>query len=585
MEKTLSSFTFTCPEGATVELLSQKENGGVSLYTFRLSWTKENAQKNETFACRWSVPMLDFMYRWRTCGHLDRHVQPDWGGYSRSMTASEAPVDCYYDGKGLNKYTWALDECAKKVEFKSGALEENGCLVCRFRLATAQFTNLLETTLTLRVDARGDIPMYEALADVAAWWENDCGMKAAHVPADAKAPLYSFWYSFHQNVPEAEVEAECKRAKDLGFDICIVDDGWQTGDNNRGYAFCGDWEPAPEKIKDMAAHVARVHKIGMKYILWLSVPFMGERTKSLEEFKDMMLRVEGGGLRTGVLDPRYRKVREYLLGIYVRALTEWDLDGLKLDFIDMWYDDPRNAPYAPGMDIPVLQDAVDVFMTSVVETLCRIKPEVLLEFRQSYIGPNMRKYGNMFRVGDCPNDYLSNRVGIFDLRLLMRNTAVHSDMLMWHRDEKPETAALQIVSVMFGVLQYSAKLENIPEKTAKMSRFWLAFLKEHRETLLESPLSVYEPHLLYTWAKATSKDECIAAAYAIDKCLVPDDKPTVWLANGCMGSRLLAQLSGTYRVTVFDCYGETVEEKTAAFDGIAALNVPTGGLVKLEKQA
>ena len=25
----------------------------------------------------------------------------------------------------------------------------------------------------------------------------------------------------------------------------IVDDGWQTDDNNRGYAYCGDWAVTP----------------------------------------------------------------------------------------------------------------------------------------------------------------------------------------------------------------------------------------------------------------------------------------------------------------------------------------------------
>ena len=34
------------------------------------------------------------------------------------------------------------------------------------------------------------------------------------------------------------------------------------------------------------------------------------------------------------LDPRYKKVREYLSNLYESAVKEWDLDGLKLDFID-----------------------------------------------------------------------------------------------------------------------------------------------------------------------------------------------------------------------------------------------------------
>ena len=53
----------------------------------------------------------------------------------------------------------------------------------------------------------------------------------------------------------------------------------------------------------------------------------------------------------------------------------------------------------------------------------------MIEFRQSYIGPAIRKYGNIFRAGDCPADILSNRIHTIDLRLTSGSTAVHSDML------------------------------------------------------------------------------------------------------------------------------------------------------------
>lgn len=35
-----------------------------------------------------------------------------------------------------------------------------------------------------------------------------------------------------------------------------------------------------------------------------------------------------------MLDPRYPEVREFLIGIYEKALLDWDLDGFKLDFVD-----------------------------------------------------------------------------------------------------------------------------------------------------------------------------------------------------------------------------------------------------------
>lgn len=222
-------------------------------------------------------------------------------------------------------------------------------------------------------------------------------------------------------------------------------------------------------------------------------------------------------------------------------------------------------------------------MTDVVASLKKIKPDVLLEFRQGYIGPNMRKYGNMFRVGDCPNDYINNRVGVLDLRMHLADSAVHSDMLMWNSDEMPERAAIQMIDVLFGVLQYSARLDKLTPEMKRMSSFWLDFICKHRATLLESRVIPYEPELLYTWAKASSDDECIIAVYSIDKCVKPDDRARIYIANGCEGERVLVDGNGRYSVCTMNCMGEIVENTVKEFDGIGEIKAPIGGLVTLEK--
>ncbi|MBR6790109.1 MAG: alpha-galactosidase [Oscillospiraceae bacterium] len=580
MEQKFFGFTVSgnCP--FTCDVTSAEKNG-TQLYTFSFGW-EDGIADDAAIAVTWEKPMLDYMYCWTPTRGTAHQIRPDWAGEEASMVSRSAPVSCIFDGRSRSKYTWALDECKKLVLCKNGVIEENGNMLIRFTLPLKQYTGAVSAKVTLRIDER-DLSFAEALGDVALWWEKDCGMIPAFVPSTAKDPVYSFWYSFHQNVIASEVEEECRRAKKLGFDICIIDDGWQTDDNNRGYAFCGDWEVCAKKIPDMAAHVKAVHDIGMKYVIWYSVPFVGYNSRHYKDFEGKYLYKED---RHGcaVLDPRYKEVREYLTGIYLKALRDWDLDGFKLDFIDQWHFSPNCAPYNEGMDIPDLFDAVDRFMTDTITALKAVKPDILLEFRQGYVGPNMRKYGNMFRVGDCPNDYISNRVGIFDLRMLMGDSAVHSDMLMWHPNEKPETAALQIISILFGVLQYSAKLDNMAPRTYEMSSFWLDFVKDHRQLLLESPLEVYEPHLLYTWAKAASDSESIAVAYAADKCLVPDVRRIIYLVNGAMSDRILCELEGRYALHILDCCGDEIAHEEKILTGITALPVPAGGLAVLEKR-
>ena len=64
-------------------------------------------------------------------------------------------------------------------------------------------------------------------------------------------------------------------------------------------------------------------------------------------------------------------------------------------------------------------------LDGVYKKLTALNPEVMLEFRQSYIGPAVRKYGNMLRVGDCPIDAIKNRQDIVNMRLTSGKTAVH----------------------------------------------------------------------------------------------------------------------------------------------------------------
>lgn len=571
-------FEISFKAGMNAILSNKKEENGVTIYDYKLSWTKENALQDDEFIFKTYTPLVGIMYGFNPKCGCRRNIDPDWSGFVNHSIANGAPVNCFYDGQSKNKFTIALSEAKMLTKLKGGIVEENGEVEIKFTMGTRQFTEKYETDFSIYIDRR-DVYVFEALKGVSLWWES-LGMKPHFVPESAKEPVYSFWYSFHQEVNEHNVEEECKRAKEAGFNVCIVDDGWQTSDGNRGYAYCGDWEPFDGKFPDMAAHVQRVHDIGMKYVLWYSVPFVGTFTKAYEKFNTMFLRANHRA-NEFVLDPRYKEVREYLLDKYVKALTEWKLDGFKLDFIDSWYDDVRNAPYNEKMDIPSLQDAVDVFMTTTINKLTEIKPDILLEFRQSYIGPHMRKFGNMFRVGDCPGDYIRNRIGAFDLRMLMGGSPVHSDMLMWHKDESAEKDALQIISILYTVMQYSAKLDSLNDKTRKMSLFYLNFMNEKRETLLSGDLRPYDPHMNYTWAESVKGGENIAAVYLEDKCIAPEKKEKMYIVNGTTANRVLLELEGEFKVKIMNCCGEVLSKETKNLSGVNLLPIPSGGMAEL----
>lgn len=558
------------------------EADGVELATLRLTGPEATPPR---LALEWREPLVDAVCIWTSAAGRDKGLPPDWKPLRLTATAtSQAPLFCVVSGAGQNRLTAACSDALHPVELEAGVVEETGELACRAAFFADPPAPARRHELTLRVDRRA-VPYEQALADAAAWWAAAPGCAPSPVPDCARAPMLSTWYSFHQVLVPDEVEDECRRARALGCEAVIIDDGWQTLDAARGYAFTGDWEP--ERIPDMAGHVRRIHDAGLKVILWYSVPFVGMKSRAWQRFASKMLYVmEDRG--AGVLDPRYPDVREFLLDTWERAVSAWDLDGLKLDFVDRFATMPETPRgLADGRDHASVMDAVDRLLGDAMDRLRRLRPDILVEFRQPYIGPRMRRYGNMFRANDCPADQVRNRVSIVDVRLLCGDTACHGDMLMWHPDEPPESAALQLLAVLFSVPQISVRLGRLPPAHHEMLRFWLGFWRGHQDILLTGALRAASPELNYPLVSAVHDGELIVATYADAVVALPAAlPPRVAIVNATRGDRVTLALEqpAARRVLVRDCRGRVVSDGRRELSaGAHRLAVPPAGLIELEE--
>ncbi len=533
----------------------------------------------------WSVPQLDMQTRWTPSAGFNRNIPPDWGGPLCSNLASSAPLMSFINLKGQNRMTIAFSEAMRFVKLFGGVCEESNRISCRIVLFSEPEAPLQSYEAVLRIDTRG-IFYADAIRDVTAWFASLEEYKPSVAPEAAFEPIYSSWYSYHQDVFDRDLEQECELAGTYGMKGIIVDDGWQTEDNQRGYAFCGDWEISKRRFPDMRAHVARVHKLGLKYVVWYSVPFVGDKSRVCERFAGKFL-YHSDRLNTSVLDPRFPEVREYLINIYETAVKEWDIDGFKLDFIDSFRidgEDPAIRENYAGRDVKSVPCAVDILLSEAMRRLRALKPEILIEFRQSYIGPAVRKYGNMFRAGDCPADVLANRVRTIDLRLTSGKTAVHSDMLEWNSADTPEHAALQLLHVLFSVPQISVRLNDIPEEHRRMLHFWLDFCVRHRDVLLKGYLKPFHPELNYPIVSAENGEEKVIAVYNFGQYVKIACEPgkTCYVVNATGRSELIVELqSEPAYAELLDTMGRAVQSPVLK-SGFARIPVPASGLMILK---
>jgi alpha-galactosidase len=564
-----------------IDMEQHSADNGIRVITIRLS--AERAARPPEFTLKWSFPSVDVNAFWNSNIGTDKATY--YHNRVTSRASSQAPVLCFMNSRDRNRLTLALSDALNKIATSSYLREEDIRFHCAITFFSEPHPAIREYTVELRLDSR-DIPFYDALNDVSAWWSQREGYTPAYVPDMARVPLYSTWYSFHQNLDAGEVVRQCRLGKDIGLDAVIIDDGWQTLDNRRGYAYTGDWEP--ERIPEMKAFVDSIHALGMKVMLWYSLPFIGEKSMMYNHFKGRYLH-HWESQDTWVLDPRYPGVREHIIGTYEKALADWGLDGFKLDFLGWFYADENTVLTASdGRDYASVNEAVDRLMTDIMLRLKQIRPDILIEFRQPYIGPLMRKYGNMFRAADCPNMEIVNRVRTTDLRLLSGGTAVHSDMFRWHADDPVESAALQIQNILFSVPQLSVKLDSVPEEHVRMAAFWMGYWKENKGILLDGKFVPHKPAALYPLIAAHDSVKMIAAVYNDMVLQVNGSGLKALDVINAKGSTTVyvdwKQAFGKASILVFDCIGNLQDEYEATINKeVRKFAVPPSGLMAIKQ--
>jgi len=542
----------------------------------------------EPFAVEWRIPQHDIEFRWTSAsGKIGEGYQqflpPSWHSRQEAEPSRHAPVFALVGAAGVNRLTAAVSDCRHRVGFRAGIGEEGFNAECAFL-----FDELPAEPywVQLRFDLR-EVPFPEAVAAVAAWWEAMSELPPLETPPGALEPVYSTWYGHHRAVSDEAVEREVVSALEYGMKTVIVDDGWQQTGSQGGYAFAGEWRPDMRRFPQMERHVARVRASGMRYLLWIALPFVGGESRIFPEMRSKLLYFSPG-LNTWILDPRFPEVREHLIGVCLRLLAEYRLDGLKIDFLDRFplppgTPDPAVADGFVGRDCRTVAEGVHRLLAGLGGQLRRLPHLPLIEFRQDYIGPEMRHAANIFRVTDCPGDRIANRRRIVQLRLLSGGTAVHSDMLGWHPEEPVESAILQLWNVVFAVPQISVSLGELSAAHRRMLRFFLGFWEEHRHVFLHGTFRPEGAGGNYPQISAVSGEECAVAVYDPCRLVCPDAVPKSLLINATPARELAVGCQGeTRQAEVFDCMGEAVGVFPVR-PGLSRLPVPPGGVAIIGK--
>ncbi len=533
---------------------------------------------------QWKTKAINVAGVWKPAIDFAKRIRADWELENlQSRVSIDAPVVSLFGNDDANVCTFACSEVIETIDLNARIREEDNYFYCHLTFFTEVKYEMSNYSAEILVDFRNH-HFSKSLKDIASWWSGFDSLTPAHVPAVASLPLYSTWYQFHQNLELDQLNSECKLAKSMGYDIIIIDDGWQTKDSNRGYDFTGDWQP--DRFEDIAGMVKGIQDIGMKVALWYSVPFCGVKSEAYKKFKGKFLTENHRW--APVFDPRFPEVREYLVNIYKNALIDWNLDGFKLDFIDdfNWYPETEYQKEGDGRDFSSVNKAVDALLSEVYQTLSSIKPDIFIEFRQKYVGPAMRKYGNMFRAFDCPGDGAMNRVRIADIKMLSGSTVPHADMVKWHKEEPLELAALHLINTFFGVPQLSMMLDETTEHH-KMIEFLTSYWVKNKDLFLNGDFTPEKPLSQYPILRATLGDKTIVGVYGDNFININEMSTTLDVMNAKQTSEVVLNCKhdfGMYSYQTLDCEGNIVEKGNIEIKaGMNIVNSPASGILSMSK--
>ena len=158
------------------------------------------------------------------------------------------------------------------------------------------------------------------------------GLAAPAIPEPSYEPVWCAW-GYGRDFSTGEVLTAMSKAKDVGLDWAVLDDGWQTS--------TGDWKlnrtKFPRGDVDMKMFVARIKAAGMRPRLWLAPLAANPGTDLLRDHADMLLLDRNGAAQNVsfwdafTLCPAYPPVVDYFRGQIRRILGDWGYEGLKLD--------------------------------------------------------------------------------------------------------------------------------------------------------------------------------------------------------------------------------------------------------------
>lgn len=506
-------------------------------------------------------PFVDIHRSW--VGHVDQ-----WRGSELTSIAlnytyesranSSMPIVCNYNRAGENRGVIAmLNQAPQTTVNQRPVLDQPPMQWLQTSFTRRRVRGGMRETIVL---CREPIHYAAAVANtqrLLARWNNIAPLPA---PAWAREPVWCSWYSHLYVLKQHDIEAQIPHLKAMGIRTVLIDASWFKTPQTAYHWIWGDYHVEKSQMPDLPGLSRRLHGEGLKLMLWCAPLYVGAKAQARRAMEPY--RAFDGKQRHDRLCPFCPEAVEHASRLVGRLMREYDLDGLKLDFMSEGDDPPCVDPKHDHGDGDYGRAMLGL-MAGVRDAILEVKPDAAIEYRIGYSTLCTLNMANCHRGNDAPYDADYMRRENQFLRLFCdAPAAVWNDYAYWHPDESAENVSLMLGQQVFsgGVPTLSVDLASLRDDHRHVLRNWLDFYREHRDALAGATLRVHSADSCFSVASLENPARRVAYLLVTGACLPRAVSFTagierVWILNAGAeerGSIVLQSAGGGVRAELSD---------------------------------
>ncbi|WP_317326724.1 alpha-galactosidase [Turicibacter sanguinis] len=301
-----------------------------------------------------------------------------------------------------------------------------------------------------------------------------------HVLRDGVRPvLYNSWEATEFDVHCDEQIALAKKAKEMGVELFVIDDGW-FGQRHSDADGLGDWYVNTDKFPEgLTPLISAVKEMGMMFGIWIEPEMVNPPTQLLKDHPDWIYHFENRMNDTSrnqmVLNVTLPEVQEFIFNMIDDLLVNYEIDYIKWD---------ANRPIS---QTGISRDMWYRHIEAVYDIARRVKekyPNLLLEACAS--GGGRVDYGMLDSFDDF---WTSDNTDAYD-RLTIQRTYSYvypiKAMRAWVTDANNRSTiplTFKFHSAMMGTLGMGCNILKFTEEEMELSRQLIEEYKEIRHII------------------------------------------------------------------------------------------------------